>query len=122
MANTIPINYKLQFEPLFHNFTFNGIEIITICLPKATNSIKLDAAELKIKKCYVEQGTKTITAKTFLNEKNEILTIKLTKKIKGKVKLCIKFTGVLNDRLLGFYRSQYKDNKWKNKVSSNDTI
>jgi tricorn protease interacting factor F2/3 len=115
MANTIPINYKLQFEPLFHNFTFNGIEIITICLPKATNSIKLDAAELKIKKCYVEQGTKTITAKTFLNEKNEILTIKLTKKIKGKVKLCIKFTGVLNDRLLGFYRSQYKDNRGKTK-------
>ena len=115
MANTIPINYKLKFEPLFDNFTFNGMEIITINLPRATNSIILDAAELKIKKCHVEQGTKIITAKASLNEKNERLTVKLTKKIKGKAKLCVKFTGVLNDRLLGFYKSQYKDNKGKTK-------
>ena len=115
MANTIPINYKLKFEPLFDNFTFNGMEIITINLPRATNSIILDAAELKIKKCHVEQGTKIITAKVSLNKKNERLTVKLTKKIKGKAKLCIKFTGVLNDRLLGFYKSQYKDNRGKTK-------
>ena len=115
MANTIPINYKLKFEPLFDNFTFNGMEIITINLPRATNLIILDAAELKIKKCHVEQGTKIITAKASLNKKNERLTVKLTKKIKGKAKLCIKFTGVLNDRLLGFYKSQYKDNRGKTK-------
>ena len=62
MAKIIPVNYELQFEPLFHNFTFNGMEIITISLSKATDSIILDAAELKIKKCYVEQGIKIITA------------------------------------------------------------
>ena len=115
MANTIPVNYELQFEPLFHNFTFKGMEIITISLSKATDSIILDAAELKIKKCHVEQGTKIITANASLNEKNERLTIKLSKKIKGKAKLCIRFTGVLNDRLLGFYKSQYKDNRGKTK-------
>ncbi len=42
MVGTIPLNYELQFEPLFHNFTFNGIEIISINLPKTTNSIILD--------------------------------------------------------------------------------
>ena len=115
MANITQLNYELQFEPLFHNFTFNGTEIITINLPKATNSIILDAAELKIKKCYVELGTKIITARASLNEKNERLTIKFSKKIKGKIKLCIKFTGVLNDRLLGFYKSQYRDKKGKTK-------
>ena len=106
MANTIPVNYEQQFEPLFHNFTFKGMEIITINLSKATDLIILDAAELKIEKCYVEQRTKIITANVSLNEKNERLTIKLSKKIKGKAKLCITFTGVLNDRLLGFYKSQ----------------
>ena len=69
MSNTIPVNYELQFEPLFHNFTFNGVEIITISLSKATDSIMLDAAELKIEKCYVRQGTKIITANASLNEK-----------------------------------------------------
>ena len=115
MANITPINYEIEFEPLFHNFTFNGTEIITLDISKPTNLILLDAAELKIKKSHIIQGRKTITVGTSLNEKNEKLTIKLAKKIKGKVKLCIEFTGTLNDRLLGFYKSQYKDQNGKTK-------
>ena len=87
MASIVPVNYELRFEPLFHNFTFNSTEIITLNLPKPTDSIMLDSAELTIKNCYAVQGTKTISAKSFLNEKNERLTIKLAKKIKGKAKL-----------------------------------
>ena len=115
MAGVIPINYELMFEPLFHNFKFNGEEIITLNLPKPTNSIKLDAAELSIKESHIIQGRKIIPTKSSLNEKDEKLNIKLAKKIKGKIKLSIKFTGTLNDRLLGFYKSQYKDKKGKTK-------
>ena len=111
----IPTNYELEFEPLFNNFTFNGIEVITVNLQRSADLIILDAAELKIKNCHVIQGTKIITAKPSLNEKDEKLTIKLAKKIKGKAKLCIEFTGILNDRLLGFYKSQYKDKRGKTK-------
>ena len=115
MAGVIPINYEIMFEPLFHNFKFNGEEIITLNLPKPTNSIKLDAAELSIKESHIIQGGKIIPTKSSLNEKDEKLNIKLAKKIKGKAKLSIKFTGTLNDRLLGFYKSQYKDKKGKTK-------
>jgi len=115
MAGVIPINYEITFEPLFHNFKFNGEEIITLNLSKPTNSIKIDAAELSIKESHIIQGGKIISSKSSLNEKEEKLTIKLAKKIKGKAKLSIKFTGTLNDRLLGFYRSQYKDGKGKTK-------
>ena len=115
MAGVIPINYELMFEPLFHNFTFNGEEIITLNLSRPTNSIKIDAAELSIKESHIIQGGKIISSESSLNEKNEKLTIKLAKKIKGKAKLSIKFTGTLNDRLLGFYKSQYKDKKGKTK-------
>ena len=115
MAGVIPINYEIMFEPLFHNFKFNGEEIITLNLSKPTNSIKIDAAELSIKESHIIQGGKIISTKSSLNEKDEKLTIKLAKKIKGKAKLSIKFTGTLNDRLLGFYKSQYKDRKGKTK-------
>jgi tricorn protease interacting factor F2/3 len=115
MAGVIPINYELMFEPLFHNFKFNGEEIITLNLSKPTNSIKIDAAELSIKESHIIQGGKIISSESSLNEKDEKLTIKLAKKIKGKAKLSIKFTGTLNDRLLGFYKSQYKDRKGKTK-------
>ncbi len=115
MAGVIPINYEIMFEPLFHNFKFNGEEIITLNLSKPTNSIKIDAAELSIKESHIIQGGKIISSESSLNEKDEKLTIKLAKKIKGKAKLSIKFTGTLNDRLLGFYKSQYKDKKGKTK-------
>jgi len=115
MAGVIPINYELMFEPLFHNFKFNGEEIITLNLSKPTNLIKIDAAELSIKESHIIQGGKIISSESSLNEKDEKLTIKLAKKIKGKAKLSIKFTGTLNDRLLGFYKSQYKDKKGKTK-------
>ena len=115
MAGVIPINYELMFEPLFHNFKFNGEEIITLNLSKPTNSIKIDAAELSIKESHIIQGGKIISSESSLNEKDEKLTIKLAKKIKGNAKLSIKFTGTLNDRLLGFYKSQYKDKKGKTK-------
>ena len=115
MAGVIPINYELMFEPLFHNFKFNGEEIITLNLSKPTNSIKIAAAELSIKESHIIQGGKIISSESSLNEKDEKLTIKLAKKIKGKAKLSIKFTGTLNDRLLGFYKSQYKDKKGKTK-------
>jgi len=49
MAGIIPINYEIMFEPLFHNFKFNGEEIITLNLSKPSYSIKIDSAELSIK-------------------------------------------------------------------------
>src|SRR3989304_1370209 len=48
-------------------------------------------------------------------EKNEILTIHLSQKINDSAQLCLEFIGILNDRLLGFYKSEYKDARGKKK-------
>jgi len=108
-----PLNYQLEFEPNFKDFTFYGKEFINIKIPKATNKITLNAAELKIKKCFLETKNKKIKATTKLNEKKEELDIKLSEKVNGNVKLYFEFKGILNDRLLGFYKSEYKDNHGK---------
>ncbi len=109
------INYELIVEPIFSNFTFNGKEIISVNISKPITNIKLNCAELKIKKCYVINNSKTIHAKFSTSETNEELSIVLEKKISGKLRICIEFQGILNDRLLGFYRSQYKDQSGKTK-------
>ena len=114
MSKISQINYDIQFEPIFTNFTFNGIEIITLTTT-TTNTFTLNSAELEIKNCHIIHKGKTIKAKSSLNAKNETLSIKTTKKISGRVKICIEFTGILNDRLLGFYRSKYKDTAGKTK-------
>ena len=104
-----PINYSLEFEPNFRNFTFIGKEIIEIKISKPTKTISLNAAELKIKKCHIIWKDKIIKSKSKIDEKNESLIINFSQKINGNAKLCIEFSGILNDRLLGFYKSEYKD-------------
>jgi len=114
MSKISQLNYDIQFEPIFTDFTFNGIEIITLTTT-STTSFRLNAAELEIKNCHLIHNGKTIKAESILNIKQETLVIKFSKKVSGKVKICIEFTGVLNDRLLGFYRSKYKDTSGKTK-------
>ena len=114
MSKISQINYDIEFEPIFTDFTFNGTEIITLTTTH-TNSFTLNAAELKIKNCHLIYNGKTIKVKSILNTKQETLTIKFPKKVSGTVKICIEFTAALNDRLLGFYRSKYKDGSGKTK-------
>ena len=105
-----PINYNLTFEPDLKKFTFNGIESITADCKKLTNSITMHCAELKIIFCQVTSKGNIIKSSPKINEKKEELEIKLFEKVKGEITIDLKFQGILNDRLLGFYRSQYTQN------------
>ena len=106
--NVTPINYNLTFESDLKKFNFKGNEIITIDCKKPINTIIMDCAEIKIKSIHVEHIGKIIKCTSKTNEKKEELQIKLKEKINGKATIHIEFQGILNDRLLGFYRSQYK--------------
>jgi len=105
-----PINYKLTFEPDLKKFTFDGLESISINCKKSVNIITMNCAELKIKSCIVKSGKKIIKSTPKINEKTEELQIKLGEKIRGLCTVDLEFKGILNDRLLGFYRSKYQQN------------
>ena len=105
-----PLNYKLTFEPDLKKFTFDGLESISINCKKPVNIITMNCAELKIKSCIVKSGKKIIKSTPKINEKIEELQIKLGEKIRGLCTVDLEFEGILNDRLLGFYRSKYQQN------------
>ena len=109
--DTTPINYELTFEPNLKKFTFNGTELISVLCKKPTSTITMHCAELNIKSCTVKSAGKLIKSTLKINEKKEELQIKLGSKIKGKATINLEFQGILNDRLLGFYRSQYKQGR-----------
>ena len=106
--NTAPINYNLTFEPDLKKFTFEGSEIITVLSKNPTKIIDLNCAEIRIKSIYVINNNKKIEATAVTNEKKEELQIKLKCSVQGTSYIHIDFQGILNDRLLGFYRSKYK--------------
>ena len=106
--STRPVNYNLEFEPNFTNFTFEGKAAITAISEKPTDKISIHAAELKIKYCHVLYDGKKISATTRLDEIAEKLHIDLSSKVSRKFIIEIGFVGILNERLLGFYQSRYK--------------
>lgn len=108
MKTVVPINYDLEFEPNFNNFTFRGKEKIQIKISRPTRQIVLNAAELQIKDCTILSNQKRLKAKLRLDEKSEELVITTPERLSGNAILEIDFTGTLNDKLIGFYRSKYE--------------
>ena len=108
--DVIPINYKLTFEPDLKKFTFHGTESVHVDCKKPTKIITMHCAELKILSCQVKSGKKSVKSIPKTVEKKEELQIILNEKIKGDAIIDLEFQGTLNDRLLGFYRSQYVQN------------
>jgi tricorn protease interacting factor F2/3 len=109
-VDVVPINYKLTFEPDLKKFTFHGTESVHVDCKKPTKIITMHCAELKILSCQVKSGKKFIKSIPKKVEKKEELQIILNEKIKGNAIIDLEFQGTLNDRLLGFYRSQYIQN------------
>ena len=108
----IPVAYDLTLESDLVNFLFSGSEEIELEIKKSTTSISFHSKNLSIREIYVTtDGVKNDCVSMTQNLKSFVTTTTFSKEIpKGNsTKLHIKFDGVLNDQLAGFYRSSYRD-------------
>ncbi|KAH8812592.1 peptidase family M1-domain-containing protein [Xylogone sp. PMI_703] len=112
-ANVIPKHYDLILEPDFQNFTFNGKVTVDLDVVEDTTSISLNTLEIDIHSTKILSGSETISTAPSLSYNDNTQTTKVTfpKTIpKGsKAQLEMHFTGQLNDKMAGFYRSTYKN-------------
>ncbi|HEX6881108.1 MAG TPA: M1 family metallopeptidase, partial [Terriglobales bacterium] len=109
----VPTNYKLTFTPNFTNDTFAGDEIIQIKVPKSTDKIVLNAAEIKFEDVSITAGGKTQNAKVTTDEHNEMATFAFADPVPaGNAELRIKYTGILNGQLRGLYLSKTAKRKY----------
>lgn len=103
-----PTNYQLSFEPDLAKFTFLGKEIISLVITKKVKTISLDSADLEISVCRLTQKGRGIAIKFRLDKVGQKLIITASHKLTpGKYTLTTDFSGILNDKLAGFYRSKY---------------
>lgn len=109
-ATVCPSKYEIRLEPDLTGFTFAGSEKVAIEVREPTSEIVVNAVELQIQSAQISNKDKTITASVQLDEANERAIFKFPETISaGKWDLELQFTGILNDKLNGFYRSTYKD-------------
>jgi len=102
-----PEHYKLAFTPNLQGATFSGDEIIDVRIVKPTTLITLNAAEIKFTSATIESHGTTVTAKVTTDEDREQANIIAPHELApGPARLHIIFTGILNDKLRGFYLSE----------------
>ncbi|KAI0989893.1 hypothetical protein GJ496_006551 [Pomphorhynchus laevis] len=121
--NPLPIHYNLTFEPDLENFVFNGHANINFKVGEELSSFSIYSTELEIDQAFITDGKATgsneikrRSVKVSKEPFERILLVPEEKLLPGSYWLDIKFKGILNDKMNGFYRSTYKSNNGINKV------
>ncbi len=100
----VPENYQLTFTPNFDKNNFAGEEVIKIQVLKPTAQIVLNSAEIEISKAAIISGSGTQAPVVTFDKAKETVTFAVAKELQpGSITLEIKYVGILNDQLRGFY-------------------
>ena len=122
-SNVNPSKYSLTLQPDLDTFTFRGEQTIDIEIVEPTARIILNAAELEIGGATLHRppfnsspeggsGGGLAAHSISLDADTETATLDFGRTLSpGKARLEMQFTGTLNDRLVGFYRSEYQDSE-----------
>ncbi|MGD8469074.1 MAG: M1 family aminopeptidase [Desulfobacterales bacterium] len=107
MQDVTPQNYQIHLVPDLNQFTFAGKVKLLVEAPTAIELLRLNILELDILECAVEQNKDWVDCKFDTDGEKEDLQIHLPQKISGAIRIQIRYNGQINDKMAGFYRSQY---------------
>lgn len=106
-----PQYYTITLTPNLEEFTFIGEESVVIKIKRKTPKIVLHALDLKVNRadiCYVGQVGHVPAQRITFNKKMQTVTLDFGQLLKpGDAVLHIEFSGTLNDKMCGFYRTSY---------------
>jgi puromycin-sensitive aminopeptidase len=109
-TNVTPERYELKLTPDLTTWTFTGDEKISIHVHEPVREIILNAAALELHAVSLQTADgKVREGRVNLDTENERATLSFAEPVPaGRGDLQIQFSGILNDKLHGFYRSTYK--------------
>jgi aminopeptidase N len=103
----IPEHYTLTLTPDLKSATFTGSERIDVHVQQPTDSITLNAAEIKFSSVSATVNGQSLAATITLDDQKQQATFKFPQTLPGgDLTLAIEYTGILNNELRGFYLSK----------------
>ncbi|HVC48084.1 MAG TPA: M1 family metallopeptidase [Terracidiphilus sp.] len=106
-TSVYPTHYALTLAPDLKTAAFTGVETIDVVLKAPSNSITVNSAELTYQSVTITADGKTQTATVALHPDKEQVTFTVPSELAaGNATLSIHYTGILNDKLRGFYLSK----------------
>jgi aminopeptidase N/puromycin-sensitive aminopeptidase len=109
----VPDRYELKFTPDMQAARFGGEELIEVRVLRPTASVVLNALEITFQDVTITAKGKTQKAKVTPDKQNEMATLTVASPIPaGPAQIRIRYTGVLNDRLRGFYLAKAQGHRY----------
>ena len=110
-TTVFPERYEIKLTPDLSTATFTGEEKVLIQIIEPVRQIIVNVAELEFQAVSIKgPGGKVVRGNTALDIENEQATFHFPETLNpGRWELQITYSGILNDKLHGFYRSTYKD-------------
>jgi puromycin-sensitive aminopeptidase len=103
-----PRRYELELTPDLASFSFDGVEVVGLDVVRPVQELVCNAVELDIFEARLETPAGTeLTGRVALDEEAQRATIAFDEQLQpgSGYRLHLRFTGLLNDQLHGFYRS-----------------
>ncbi len=111
-TTVVPSHYDLRIAPDLEAATFSGTSVAHVEVREAVETITLHALDLDVSEAWVEQGGARVDATVTIDADAEWIVLGLSGPLSpGPVSVHTTFTGVLNDKLVGFYRSTFSDDQ-----------
>jgi tricorn protease interacting factor F2/3 len=103
-----PRHYQLSIAPDLDRFRFEGRVVIEFESDRPQTEVVLNALELAVWRCGALTEDDLEPCAFQVDPAKETLTIHLPRPVRGRFRIQIDYSGKINDRLAGFYRSGYK--------------
>ena len=109
----VPDNYRLTFTPDFDKDNFSGDETIQIRVLKPSSSLVLNALDIDFREVTIASGGAIQVAKVTTDKQKQMVTLTVPQELHaGAATIHIRYTGVLNNELRGFYLGKADGRKY----------
>jgi puromycin-sensitive aminopeptidase len=117
-TTVIPERYEIKLTPDLSNATFAGEEKVLVHVTEPVRQVVINAAELEFQAVSIKgPGGQVVRGDVVPDSENEQAVLNFPEALNpGQWELQILFSGILNDKLHGFYRSTYKDPNGREKT------
>jgi len=106
MGEWTPIHYRIHLEPDLERFRFEGNVEILMHAEQPMREISLNALDLAVWKCELLTAGQREACPFTVDPKKEALQIVLPGERTGRISVAIQYTGEINSKMAGFYRTK----------------
>src|SRR5262245_20364090 len=106
-TTVVPEHYDLAFDVNLTTARFEGVETIKVTLTRPSRRIVLNALDIRFHDVTIAAGALEQKATVALDAATPTAALNVSKEIEnGPAEIHISYTGILNDKLRGFYLSK----------------